>query len=195
MTQMILLIIGLTAAASMAVAFYWNNVVFKLLVLTTYAVLASAVYFSLDSVKGWPAEEKREVRGTLASVVIINPSEKGEGAIIISLFPTGTAEWYEYEYPRYAPKTFYLKYSNDRAAQFEAAKQALIDGKEVRINGIPPETNANGGQEGEGEASTIQGIIGKYLEKILPKQGDTYRPEIPDVEILTPDIPPQKGTN
>lgn len=195
MTQMLLLLIGLTAAASMAIAFYWNNVAFKLLVLTTYAVLASAVYFSLDGVKGWPAEEKREVTGTLASVVIINPSEKGEGAIIISLFPTGTAEWYEYEYPKYAPKTFYLKYSNDRAAQFEAAKQALVDGKEVRINGIPPETTSNGGEEGEGEADSIQGIIGEYLEKILPKQGDTYKPDIPDIEIMSQSIPPQKGTN
>lgn len=195
MTQMFLLLIGLTAAASMAIAFYWNNVSFKLLVLTTYAVLASAVYFSLDGVKGWPAEEKREVRGTLASVVIVNPSEKGEGAIIISLFPTGTSEWYEYEYPKYAPKTFYLKYSNDRAAQFEAAKQALVDGKEVRINGIPPETSSKDGENGEGEVSTIEGIIGEYLERILPKQGDTYKPEIPDIEIVSPSIPPQKGTN
>lgn len=195
MTQMILLIIGLTAAASMAVAFYWNNVVLKLFVLTTYAVLASAVYFSLDGVKGWPAEESRQVSGTLASVVIINPSEKGEGAIIISLFPTGTSEWYEYEYPKYAPKTFYLKYSNDRAAEFEAAKQALMDGKEVRINGIPPETSSKGTKDGEGEISTIEGIIGDYLERILPKQGDTYKPEVPDIEIISPAIPPQKGTN
>lgn len=195
MTQMILLIIGLTAAASMAVAFYWNNVVLKLFVLTTYAILASAVYFSLDGVKGWPAEEKKEVSGMLASVVIINPSDKSEGAIIISLFPSGAKDWYEYEYPRYAPKTFYLKYSNDRAAQFEAAKQALIEGKEVRINSIPSE-NSSGGEEGSGDTmETLSGVIGQYLNKIISKQGDTYKPDAPDVEILSPQTPPQKGTN
>lgn len=195
MTQTILLIIGLTAAASMAIAFYWNNVVLKLFVLTTYAILASAVYFSLDGVKGWPAEEKKEVSGMLASVVIINPSDNSEGAIIISLFTTNSVEWYEYQYPRHAPKTFYLKYSNDRAAQFEAAKQALVEGKQVRINSIPSE-NSTGGQEGSGEAlETISGIIGQYLNRIISNQGDTYKPETPDVEILTPQTPPQKGTN
>lgn len=193
MTQMILLFIGLTAAASMAVAFYWNNVVMKLFVLTSYAILASAVYFSLDGVKGWPAEEKKEVSGMLASVIIINPSDKSEGAIIISLFPNGVKDWYEYEYPRYAPKTFYLKYSNDRAAQFEAAKQALMEGKEVRINGIPPESSS-GGEQGTGDSvETLSGIIGQYLDKIISKQGDTYKPDVPDVEIISPQTPPQKG--
>ena len=59
------------------------------------------------------------------------------------MFPTLPKKWYEYEYPREAPKTFYVEYSNDRAAKFEQAKKAMEEGKEVRINGIPPK-NSNG---------------------------------------------------
>jgi hypothetical protein len=195
MTENILLFIALTAFAVLGLALYRNNVVMKFAVLTVYAVLTSSVYFALDGVKGWPAKEQQEVKGILATVVIINPSDKGEGGIIISLFLTEPAKWHEYEYDKNAPKTFYIKYTNDRAAQFESAKQALMEGKEVRINGIPSETSP-GGESSEGSVNEVlQGIISQYLNKVLPKQGDTYAPKVPDIEIVNQVVPPQKGAN
>ena len=195
MTENILLFIALTAFAVLGLALYRNNVAMKFAVITVYAVLTSSVYFALDGVKGWPAKEQQEVKGILATVVIINPSDKGEGGIIISLFLTEPAKWHEYEYDKNAPKTFYIKYTNDRAAQFESAKQALMEGKEVRINGIPSETSP-GGESSEGSVNEVlQGIISQYLNKVLPKQGDTYAPKVPDIEIVNQVVPPQKGTN
>ena len=194
MTQTLVLIIALATAGMTALAFYYNNWI-KFIVIVLVVALANMIYFTFDGVKGWPAEEQKEVKGNLATVVIINPSDKSEGAIIISLFPTTPTKWYEYEYHRYAPKTFFIKYSNDRAAEFEKAKQALMEGKEVRINGIPEETT-QGGQDGEG--STIEVIseaVGNFMNRLLPPQGDTYQPEIPDIEIIEQAPAPQKGTN
>ena len=195
MTQTFLLIMGLFGALYVAGSFYYNNWINRFAVLTLLVCLANALYFSLDGVKGWPAEEPNEVKGILASVVIRNPSDEDPGAIYISLYPSIPKKWYEYEYPRIAPKTFYVKYSNDRAAEFEKAKQAMEEGREVRINGIPPETTS-GGESGEGEAdNTIAGVIGQYLDRLLPKQGDTYRPTVPDIEVMAPVVPPEKGSN
>lgn len=195
MTQTLLLLLALFVVFMMAISFYWNSKTIKFVVITLFVILANAVYFSLDGVKGWPSEDTSVVKGTLASVVIVNPSENSEGAIYISLFPTTPKKWYEYEYPRYAPKTFFIKYSNDRAAEFEKAKQAMEEGREVRINGIPPENTGSGDSEGIMGEELISSIIGQYLDHLIPKQGDTYKPKVPDVEIMEQQAPPEKGSN
>ena len=193
MTQTLLLLASLGTAALIALAFYFNNVALKYLTVAALFFLANLMYFSLDGVKGWPAEEPTEVKGILASVVIVNPSSEESGGIYISLFPTLPKKWYEYEYPRTAPKTYFVEYSNDRAAEFELAKQAMEEGKEVRINGIPPkEGKGNGeGEEGEIPDNTVQMIL-ETVKKLLPKESDTYKPEVPAVEIVTPTTPPSK---
>jgi hypothetical protein len=193
MTQTILLFIALFVAIILAASFYWNSKILKFITIAFFVLLANAIYFSLDGVKGWPSEDTRVVKGLLASVVIVNPSNTDDGAIYISIFPTTPKKWYEYDYPRYAPKTFYVKYSNDRAAQFEEAKQAMEEGKEVRINGIPPENAAPGEGEGTGDDS-ISGMINQIIDRVMSPQRDTYKPKVPDVEIITPEVPPQKGT-
>jgi hypothetical protein len=192
MTQYIILTFALFIAAVIAAAFYYKSIALKFLSLLFVVILANMIYFTFDGVKGWPAIEKQEVKGTLATVIIINPSEVSAGAIIISLFPSVPQKWYEYEYPNYAPKTYYLEYSNDRAAEFEKAKQAMIEGREVRINGIPPK-NAPGNMESDGSDSISEFISG-IVEKLLPSQKDTYKPKIPDIEIMEREITPEKGT-
>lgn len=195
MTQTLLLIMALFAAFATAISFYWNNKVVKFIVIAMFVFLANIIYFSLDGVKGWPAEEPKEVKGILASVVVVNPSSDDAGGIYISLFPTLPKKWYEYVYPREAPKTYFVEYSNDRAAEFELAKKAMEEGKEVRINGIPPKTGKGSADNPDGgEADTIVGTIENLMKKLLPKQEDTYKPEVPDVEILAPSVPREKGS-
>jgi len=195
-TQGILAAIALQTVAMIAIAFYYNHWVAKFFVVAYLTILANGVYFAFDGVKGWPAEEPRAIHGTLASVVIVNPSEKFEGAIYISVFLKDPHKWYEYEYPRIAPKTFYVKYSNSRASQFEKAKQAMQDGQEVRINGIPPMEGQGEGEEYEGEVSDISAMIGNLIAKLMPKQKDTYQPTAPkNIEIVEPSVAPEKGTN
>ncbi len=195
MTQNLLLIMGLAMVCMMAISFYWNDVVTKFVVLGLFVILANSVYFSLDGVKGWPAEEPREVKGTLASIVILNPSENNEGAIYIGVFLKEPGKWYEYVYPRVAPKTFYVKYSNSRASQFEKAKQAMQEGHEVRINGIPPLEGQGEGEEYDGEITDITSMIGNLIAKLMSNQKDTYQPNAPSsLEIVEPGAAPEKGT-
>jgi hypothetical protein len=194
MTQTIFLIVSLLVTGIVAVSLYWNNIVTKFVSLAFLVIIANSIYFSLDGVKGWPAEEPTEVKGTLASVVIVNPSSSDKGGIYISIFLNEKHEWYKYLYPRIAPKTFYVEYSNNRAAQFEKAKQAMAEGKEVRINGIPPKEGNGEGQEGMDDLGDIGTLMNDIMNKLLSKQKDTYKPVTPgDLEIVEQGAPPPKG--
>jgi len=196
MTQILLLIFALFSALIMAISLYWNNLSAKFVSIALLVILANCVYFSLDGVKGWPAEEPREVKGNLASVVIINPSESFEGAIYISVFLKEKVKWYEYSYSRIAPKTFYVKYSNNRASEFEKAKQAMQEGKEVVINGIPPMEGQGEGVPFDGETFDISSVIGDMIARLMTKQEDTYEPGHPkSIEIVEQGSPPTKGTS
>lgn len=195
MTQAILAGLALQAVAFIALAFYTNHWFSKFLVVAYLTVLANGMYFAFDGVKGWPAEEPREVKGVIASIVILNPSANDEGAIYVSVFLSEDQKWWQYQYPRFAPKTFYVKYSNNRAAQFEKAKQAMQEGKEVRIDGIPPMEVEGEGEQYDGELSDLSDMIGNLLAKLMPKQKDTYQPgDKKNIEIVEPSTPPQKGT-
>lgn len=183
MTQTILLLVALFSAVIIAISFYYNTKPFKFFTIGILFVLANSIYFSIDGVKGWPAEEPNNVKGILASVVILNPTDSNPGAIYIGIYPRWAPKWYEYVYPRLAPKTYYVKYSNDRAAQFQKAATALNEGQEVRINGIPPEKSGKtGGEQNDGLISTL---INSIKKKLL-KNGDTYKPDIPDIEYVVP---------
>lgn len=195
MTQAILVGLALQAVAFIALAFYTNHWFSKFLVVAYLTVLANGMYFAFDGVKGWPAEEPREVKGVIASIVILNPSANDEGAIYVSIFLSEDQKWWQYQYPRFAPKTFYVKYSNNRAAQFEKAKKAMQEGKEVRIDGIPPMEGEGEGEQYDGELSDLSDMIGNLLAKLMPKQKDTYQPgDKKNIEIVEPSTPPQKGT-
>lgn len=195
MTQAILVGLALQAVAFIALAFYTNHWFSKFLVVAYLTVLANGMYFAFDGVKGWPAEEPREVKGVIASIVVLNPSANDEGAIYVSVFLSEDQKWWQYQYPRFAPKTFYVKYSNNRAAQFEKAKKAMQEGKEVRIDGIPPMEGEGEGEQYDGELSDISDMIGNLLAKLMPKQKDTYQPgDKKNIEIVEPSTPPQKGT-
>lgn len=196
MTQTLLLIAALVTLAIIAVTFYFNKRWMKFVAMITLTIIANTIYFSLDGVKGWPAEEPSEVKGVIASIVIINPSESYEGAIYIGVFLNDEKKWYEYNYPRIAPKTYYIKYSNSRAAEFEKAKKAMQEGREVRINGVPPMDGKGEGEPFDGEIGDVSSIIGNLIAKLLPKQEDTYKPgEQKNIEIVEPGSPPEKGTS
>lgn len=193
MTEMLLLIVALITAGTLAIAFYLNDKTTKIIVLTLFVVLANAMYFALDGVKGWPAQEPEEVKGSLASVVIVEPNKKDSGGIYIGIFLDMHLDWYEYNYSRVAPKTFYVEYSNNRASQFEKAKKAIENGQKVRINGIPPKEG--NGTEGEPNNDMGQGVIsylGEIVSRLMPKESDTYKPE-PDIQIEDLGAPPDKG--
>lgn len=192
MTQSVLVFSALFVVAICSLLFYFNNVVSKFIAVLLLVLLANGVYFMFDGVKGWPTEDTKEVKGMLASVTIINPTKEDAGAIYISVFPESLPEWYEYSYHRKSPRLFYVKYSNDRAAKFEEAKQALEDGRQVRVNGIPSE-NSIEGTEADGDQS-ITNMVTQLFDRIMSNQKDTYKPENNEIEIMDAPFPPQKGT-
>lgn len=197
MTQTILLLIGLATIVFMAISFYWNDIITKFVVLAMFVVLANSVYFTFDSVKGWPAEEPTAVEGTLASVVILNPTDESPGAIYISVFLDKEPKWYEYHYHRRAPKTFYVAYSNNRASEFQKANDAMKEGQEVHIRGIPP-MGTEGGEPGSADVANgdFLGKISKKVRELLSNNGDTYTPteSEPELQIVEPSVPRQKET-
>lgn len=196
-SQAIVLILALQTLFLISVSMYSTNWIVRFIVLGYLTVLASASYFVFDGVKGWPAEEPVTVKGSLASVVIVNPSSEDKGGIYIGVFMTDEKKWWEYDYSRIAPKTFYVEYSNNRAAEFEKAKQALKDGKEVRINGIPPKDAPEGsGEASDGDPSDIGIMMQNMFDRLLSKQKDTYKPNTPkdNLEIIEQGAPPPKGS-
>lgn len=196
MTEVVLLIIAFVTLSIAAIALYFQNIWTKFAAMIVLTFMANAVYFSLDGVKGWPAEEPKTLKGNIASVVIVNPSSGDDGGIYVSVFLSDKLEWYEYKYHRMAPKTFYIKYSNSRAAKFEKAKQALEEGKEVRINGVPAENGTGEGEEIDTDGTDdVTQMLMDMVKKLLPKQKDTYKPNVPnDIEIVEKGAPPPKGT-
>ena len=195
MTQVMLLVMAFFVVSYLALSYYYDNWINRFAVLTLFVCLANAVYFSLDGAKGWPAEEPRELSGIIASIVVINPSESSDGAIYVGVFLKEKPKWYEYSYSRVAPKTFYIKYSNNRASEFEKAKKAMQEGREVRINGIPPMEGQGEGEEYDGDITDASSIVGNLLAKLMPKQKDTYQPGAQNnIEIVEPSEPPSKGT-
>ena len=192
MTQSVIVFSALFIVAICSFLFYYNDVISKFIAVLLLVLLANGVYFMFDGVKGWPTENTREVKGMLASVTIVNPTRENEGAIYVSIFPETPPKWYEYSYHRKSPRLFYVKYSNDRAAKFEEAKQALEEGKQVRINGIPSESSSEESTE-SGEAS-ITNMITKFFDRIMPQQKDTYKPKNSEIEIFEQPLPPQKGS-
>lgn len=192
MTQAVLVFSSLFIVAVCSFLFYYNNVVSKFIAVLLLVLLSNGVYFMFDDAKGWPTENTKEVKGMLASVTIVNPTKEDPGAIYVSIFPEDLPKWYEYSYHRNSPRLFYIKYSNDRASRFEQAKEALEEGKQVRINGIPSENSIEGTSE-NGDAS-ITNMIKQLFDKIMPQQKDTYKPESSEIEILEQALPPQKGS-
>jgi len=193
-TQTFLLIFALITFAFLTISLYWNNIVNKFVMLTVYCFLASAVYFALDGAKGWPAEEPTEIKGQLITVVIVNPSQSDPGGIYIGVFETDPKNWWQYSYPRYAPKTYFVRYSNNRAAEFEKANQALKEGRQVKIDGLPPMEGSGEGEPYDGEALDISQMISNMINKLMSKQDDTYTPTTPkNLEIVEEGSPPSKG--
>lgn len=87
MIQLILLSIALAFFFVLAVTYFWNNLPLKFASLIFAIVLANGVYFSLDRLAGWPLEAK-EIKGTIASITLVNPTDTDDGGIYIAVFST-----------------------------------------------------------------------------------------------------------
>lgn len=130
--------------------YFSKNFAIKLLAATYLFFVASAMYFSLDTYKGWPTSEKIE-RGVLTAVIVDDPSEESEGAIYIWVRNT-EVKFYWYQWlgytPSNEPRSFVIPYTKESAKKFRDAKKSIEEGKYVIL-----EPSESEGVDGDGENS------------------------------------------
>lgn len=134
---------------------YFNkNFLLKLLTVTYLFFVASAMYFSLDTYKGWPTSEKVK-EGVLVFVIVDEPTEVSEGAIYIWVRDSEVKffwyQWIGYT-PKDEPRSFILPYTKQTAKTFREAKKKIEEGKFVLLEEESEPSNELNGSESEGEA-------------------------------------------
>lgn len=152
----------------------------KLLTVTYLFFVASAMYFSLDTYKGWPTNEKVK-EGILTFVIIDEPTEVSEGAIYIWV-RNSEVKFFWYQWLGYSPKdeprSFVLPYTKQTAKKFREAKKNLEEGKFVLLEeGKEPE-NETASNKSEGEAD------GNGKNSNMNEYEDDYK--VPHLKIIEP---------
>lgn len=153
---------------------YKRSLVIRLSTITYAFIVASLVYFSFETYKGWPTTED-PIKGKLVSVHIVDPRGRTPGAIyywvtgdrdLSALEELYTYEPDELESP---PRAHYVPYSKKTADMFREAQQALEDGMTVQIEsmGDPNEESASG-KTGDGKPGKNEGNTGDSEDYNVP---------------------------
>lgn len=179
-------------AASIAFAFtfalmlYHNKMFwFKPAAVTLLFIIANMVYFSFDSIKGWPTSEKI-TKGYLVFATIVEPSGSYPGAIYLYVdVDESDLHWYD-KFVNYvywddnAPRSFYLPYSEKTSKDMRQATEAMKNGYIVEITGDSAEaqgdgqdaTNVDNGNGGESQpdGGSAQDYKVPHLKLIDPRE-------------------------
>lgn len=132
----VLVIYAILSTAQM----YRKSLLLKLAAVTYMFAIASIVYFSFETYKGWATVEK-PVKGELISVYIVDPRGREPGAIYFWVVGKDDPEFPEWLY-KYAPeeedppRAHITPYSKKKADKFREAQQALEDGMNVTIESM-----------------------------------------------------------
>lgn len=171
-------------AVSFAVMLYYNKVFwFKISTITVLFAIANMVYFSLDSVKGWPSHD-RISKGQLVFVQVVEPGDGYPGAIYLLVrIDVKDKNWYS-PYVNYvywddqAPRSYYIPYTEKTAKDMREAKQAMENGYIVEING-------DTATEETGDISGTPNANGKDGGQ-TPDGGDSNDYEVPHLKLIDP---------
>lgn len=158
--------------------FFGRNIFLKLVVVTYLFLASSAVYFSFDTYKGWPSEEKIQ-KGILVSVEIIQPSDDHKGAIYLWIYDekrdaTFIQKVFGYSTIIPAPRAYAIPYSESAKGMFEDAKKQIEMGMTVEVTG---EKALVEGEEREG---------GETDENANASMSGTEEYDAPSIRIIPP---------
>ena len=174
---------GILFALSFAFMIYYNKSFwFKISTITLLFAIVNMIYFSFDSLKGWPSHDKI-TKGQLVYVDIVEPTKTYSGAIYVyvRIEPHDQA-WYEkyisYSYwDSLAPRSYYIPYTEKSSKSMREAKEAMENGYIVEIEGESAETQ----NEGNGEAASEDGNGGER-----PDGGDSENYKVPHLKLVDP---------
>jgi hypothetical protein len=155
MTGFYLVVALVVYALLSAATLYYKSSILKLAMITYTFLLASLVYFSLESYKGWPTRTAA-TEGQVVAIQIIEPSPTDPGAIYFWVFGQADLTWWEKIYTYTSdlsdpPRAYYLPYSKQAAERFAEARDALEEGMVVNIENMSAEGNGGEGEDA-GEA-------------------------------------------
>lgn len=176
MTLVILL--SLLATLYGAQLIFNKNFILKFIIITYAFYCASAIYFSLESYKGWPTTTVPEKARVLA-IEIEHPSIDSDGAIYVWINPEkdGTVSWIDYAPQGNPPRGIKLPYTEQAAKQYQDAKDQLTSGMMVFMEEGEAQNNEQSQTTGEGEQGASN-----------PANGDTQDDyKVPRLVIVSPD--------
>jgi hypothetical protein len=177
------LVIALIIFAILSTAQFYTKALWMRLLTATYIfVIASVVYFSFETYKGW-ATADRPTKGQLISVYIVDPRGKNPGAIYFWVMSRQELDLLEKLYTyvpgeQAMPRAHSLPYSKRAADKFREAQQALEDGMMVTLENMER-------VEGSGEPSKAKPGDKKGDEKD-GSGGDVDNYDVPHLKIEDP---------
>lgn len=170
-------------ALSFAFMIYYNRAFWlKITTITLLFVIINMLYFSFDTLKGWPSHEKIN-KGQIIYVEIIEPSDTYSGAIYlyVRLSPKEQSWYTKYinfiYWDESAPRSYYIPYTEQSNSKMREAKDALEKGYIVEIDEGLEGTEG----EGSGESDSDQSNGGE-----LPNGGDSENYRVPHLKLIDP---------
>ena len=164
---------------------------FRVIIITYTFLIASLVYFSFETYKGWPTADKAE-SGQVLWVMVVDPRGTDPGIIYFWVLDKATKEqtWiqklYTYKPDQTSvPRSHWIPYSKRAAAKFREAQGAIQQGMVVTIDEQDSDeaNSSNGKGEGKGKAKGNSDIGDSKVEDY----------NVPHLNILSPDELLQKG--
>lgn len=160
-----------------------RNVALSALTATYLFVVASLVYFSFETYKGWPTTEKA-VSGEVISIYVVEPRGKEPGAIYFWILSPDDEDTFIEDLYTYEPKAMhnpprahYTPYTKQKAAKFREAQQALESGMIVMMEDV---------ESTDSKASAEQGTASPDTSNGDSNQGDAEEYDVPHFKIQDP---------
>jgi len=177
------LVVGLILfSVIFALQMYFNKSVWlKVASITILFIISSLAYFSFDTYKGWPSDE-RIPKSVIYDIEIIQPSRNFPGAIYVWAVPeskelTFLEKMVVYNYERRgAPRSYYVPFTKSTAKAFGDAQRKLKQGFVVTVDETADSGGGDSGNKGR-----------KGPEKDKKNGGDAQEYDVPALIITSPD--------
>lgn len=171
-----------------AIQLYFNkSFTLKIFVITIFFMLSSVLYFSFETYKGWPTEQK-PTNGILTGAIVIEPNENDPGAIYLWVVSeqkeSGIIDSIITYRPKSAvtPRAYQLPYTKNFANSVQNAIEQMKNGFTVEISNIDEK---NTGTEGNGDGNNSTESTGNSKDSTGSPGSDTEY-NVPHLRLVDP---------